>query len=110
MPKLVINRSPSAFLLSEEVVETLMSIKKNSIAFLDATIDRHQRPLTIGNLSVRRDDPDLIAIIEKLGSHANGPNAELEIVNIPKCDDWSIGDVCGIEFVSAQGRVWPLKT
>jgi len=109
MVRMVINRSPSAFLLSEQAILMLRSRKKNLVE-LHSSIPREQRLLMIGSLSVRRDDLDLVAIVEKLGRDANGRDTELEIVSIPDCHDWSIGDVCGIEFVLAHGSAWPKCT
>lgn len=61
-------------------------------------------------LTISRDDTDLVATVEELGALANAPAADLEIVAIPDGIDWSIRDVCGIEFISAGGSFWPTKS
>lgn len=56
---------------------------------------------------IKRDDKDLIAVIEKLGSDAaSGYCAELEIVEIPDGIDWEIGEYDGIETIHEQHRSW----
>ena len=76
----------------------------------DSSISRQQRPIILStSLTIRRDAPELVATVEELAALANAPEAELEIVTIPDGIDWSIGDVCGIEFVSAAGKIWPTK-
>lgn len=111
-PKIVLNGSAGVFSLSDVAIEKISSRKANvdHLQILPATKDLRQRkrPVAISNwLTVDRTDPDLVSIVEELGLLANGPNAELEIVVIPENPDWSIGDVCGIEFVSVAGQVWP---
>lgn len=108
--KVVINRSPTKFMLSDQAVEIVRLLRENTRAFVEITVEREQRPITIDTICIRRDDPDLIATIEKLGIDANGRDVELEIVSIPECGDWYIGDVCGIEYVVADGVVWPRKS
>lgn len=46
---------------------------------------------------IERSDPDLIAVVKKLGEKANGWAAELRIVDIPDGIDYSISDYDGIE-------------
>ncbi len=61
-------------------------------------------------LTIARDHPELVATVEELGILANGPGADLQIVAIPEGIDWSINDVCGIEFISGAGKVWPTNS
>jgi len=56
--------------------------------------------------STRRDDPDLIAVIEELGSEANGRSAELRIVEIPLDIEWHIEEYDGREHVAETHRTW----
>lgn len=55
---------------------------------------------------IKRNDPRLISIIEKLGEEAWGPGAEIKIVEIPDdVKDWYITDYDGIETIG-EGRTW----
>lgn len=53
-----------------------------------------------------RADPDLIATIEKLGSAASGPNADIQIVDIPDDVEWYIEEYDGAEHVAEVHRTW----
>lgn len=55
---------------------------------------------------IARNDPRLVAAVEKLGDKANGFCAELKIVNIPDDVDWVIEDYDGKEWVSERHRTW----
>lgn len=53
-----------------------------------------------------RTHPDLIGCVEVLGGLANGPHAELKIVEVPDDVKWEIEDYDGIESVAEVHRVW----
>ena len=109
MQQIAINRSPSAFILSEVATQLVLD-RSGAISRLPGSIRKEQRPLLLpSGLVMGRDDPILISIIVELGSRANGPHSDIEIISIPESDDWSIEDVCGIEFVMAVGKAWPPK-
>ena len=55
---------------------------------------------------IERTDPDLVAIVERLGKKANGWAAELEIVDIPDGIEYTIEDYDGIETVEEEHRSW----
>lgn len=55
---------------------------------------------------IARDDPDLVAVVEKLGSAANGAHADLKVVEIPADVGWEIEEYDGIEWVSERHRRW----
>lgn len=48
---------------------------------------------------IRRDDPVLVSIVERMGSRANGPYADLVILRIPEDVAWEICDYDGKEWV-----------
>ena len=52
-----------------------------------------------------RTNPDLVAVVEKLGGAANGKFGELQVVEIPDGVDWRLEDYDGIEWI-AEGRTW----
>jgi uncharacterized protein (UPF0210 family) len=53
-----------------------------------------------------RADPDLIEIIERLGSKANGSCAQLEIAEIPNGADFEIDEYDGNESVVPPRQRW----
>lgn len=53
-----------------------------------------------------RTDPDLIAVVEKLGDEANGDCAKLKIVEIPDGVDYEIQEYYGNESVHEKHRSW----
>lgn len=54
-----------------------------------------------------RTAPELIALIEELGSKAvSGRSAELKVVEIPDDVQWIIEEYDGAEVVSEVHRIW----
>ena len=56
--------------------------------------------------NLERDDPILIKVVEELGEKANGPYAELHIVEIPDGINWEIDAYDGLEKVVEKHRSW----
>lgn len=55
---------------------------------------------------IARDDHDLIAVVDSMGSAANGLCAKLEVVEIPDGIGWQIEEYDGLEWVSETHRTW----
>ena len=56
---------------------------------------------------LQRDDPDLIATIEELGSKAaSGTCSKLKIIEIPDDVEWEIDEYDGMESVEEKHRSW----
>lgn len=55
---------------------------------------------------IPRDDPILVDIVKRLGSKADGPHAELGIVEIPADVDWYIEEYDGNEHIAEKHRTW----
>lgn len=53
-----------------------------------------------------RNDPDLIKVIETLGSTANTEFTELKVVEVPDGVDWFIGEDDLGEYVGEKHRTW----
>lgn len=53
-----------------------------------------------------RDDPRLIRLVEEMGEAANGPHAELRIVEIPADVQWAIAEYDGNEHVEEEHQTW----
>lgn len=53
-----------------------------------------------------RDDAYLVQVVRELGEKANGPHANLKIVEIPADVDWHIAEYDGNEWVAEDHRTW----
>ena len=92
--KIAINTCFGGFGLSEKATELYKKSKGiDSFSYLS-------------NYDIDRDDPDLIAIIEKLGKEANDEFAELSIVEIPAGVKWIIEEYDGLEHISEKHQTW----
>lgn len=61
----------------------------------------------ISNTNIKRNDPDLVKVVETLGYEKAGFfYSELGIVEIPDDVDWQIEDYDGAEWVSEKHRTW----
>lgn len=56
--------------------------------------------------TIRRDDPDLVAVVEQLGESASTHSSQLEIVEIPDGIDFQIEKEQGREWVAEKHRTW----
>lgn len=56
---------------------------------------------------IKRDDPDLVAVVEQLGSKkAGGTCSKLSVVEIPDDVDWVIDGYDGYESIEEVHRSW----
>ena len=55
---------------------------------------------------IPRDDEHLIAVVEIMGSAADGGYAELKIVEIPNDVNWCIEEYDGREWVAERHKTW----
>lgn len=53
-----------------------------------------------------RDDPHLVQTVLELGSKANGPYANLKVVEIPTGVTWQIDEYDGNEWVAETHKTW----
>lgn len=62
---------------------------------------------TMCDRDIDRDDPDLVAVVEQLGSQeASDRYAELEVVEIPDGVEYEISDYDGREHIAEKHRTW----
>lgn len=57
-------------------------------------------------LDSARTHPLLIRVVEELGEAADGPHAQLAIVEVPDGAEWHIHDYDGREHVAENHRTW----
>ena len=55
---------------------------------------------------IKRNDPDLIYIVQKMKKKANGEHATLKIVTIPDNINFHIEEHNGIELIAEDHRTW----
>ena len=88
--KVVINNCHGGFSLSEEAFKEL-GLKWEGYGYPE----------------MERNDPKLVACVEKLGSEkAGGGFAQLKIVEVPDNVDWYIEEYDGMEWVAERHRTW----
>ena len=55
---------------------------------------------------IKRNDLDLVKVVEDLGEEANGQFADLDIIEIPDNVNWEIDNYDGMEHVDEVHRSW----
>ncbi len=113
--KIVLNRSVGAFRLSDAAIEAIRLAKGKIARMDDYGSGRHRdklsdlvtRPVNLHGMWLARTDKNLVEAVERLEEAAAADGVELEVIEIPDGVEWSIGDVCGIEYVRAAGQFWP---
>lgn len=114
MTKIVINRCFGGFGLSKEAIELygkkkgldLITVETGYAFGPDFYIKEVSNENYFSDRDIARDDPDLIEVVEELGSLANGFAAELKIVEIPDDVEWQIEDYDGNEHIAEKHRTW----
>lgn len=53
-----------------------------------------------------RAHPHVVEVVEALGNRANGPRAELGIVEVPDDADWTVEEYDGNEHIAEAHRTW----
>jgi hypothetical protein len=124
--KVVINSCYGGFSLSPLAISEIVKRKGRDVRFFKF---RDTTPLTLEqvnnedyytahyadnlecmNLSFGSDsdrsDPDVVAVVEKLGKAANGNCAKLGIVEIPDDIEYEIHDYDGMESIHEKHRSW----
>lgn len=69
----------------------------------------HNARYSASHLSVRdikRDDADLVAVVEEMGEAANDQFSKLVVVEIPDDVQWEISEYDGSEHIAEQHRTW----
>ncbi len=112
MTKIVINTCYGGFGLSDEAIARLFDLKGwQLIKHTDGSRTVHYRGAVhddtyfyAGDLD--RDDPDLVTVVEQLGTRANDWASDLKVVEIPDDVQWHIREYDGREWVAEDHRTW----
>lgn len=103
--KVVINRVHGGFDLSKEAMELYAKLKGVKLEQWDESIETYTDDL-VNPYMIPRDDPALVAVVEKLGEQANSLYSHLSIVEIPEDVNWYIEEYDGLEWVAERHRKW----
>jgi hypothetical protein len=61
----------------------------------------------VHHADIPRDDADLVAVVEELGSEAaSGQCARLSVASVPADVQWTIEEYDGREWIAEQHRTW----
>ena len=112
--KIVINTCYGGFGLSDEGVERYAKLKGHmtwredgvfsSSFYIDPPGTKNRRG--IWSWEIKRDDPDLVKVVEELGEKADGPHAALKVIDIPDGTNWELNDYDGIESIHEVHNSW----
>lgn len=89
--KIVINCDYGGFSVSDKCLDELRRLYNNP--------DLDDREL-------KRDDPELVRLVETMGQDSYGRYAHLKIVEIPEDVDWILVEYDGMEHVAERHRIW----
>jgi hypothetical protein len=89
----------------DRVVPLPEPFMRNSLADRQAYNITYQDQ-TLMDRDIPRNDIDLVAVVEELGSAASGDYANLQIVIIPDGVDWEIDEYDGMESVVEPRITW----
>lgn len=116
MVKVVINVCWGGFSLSDKAIEYyaelkgLNLIKQKGEHFELLGYQYYVNEILDDNFfserDIKRDDPDLIRVIEELGPESSGKYASLKVVEIPDDVKWHIEEYDGLEHVAEKHRTW----
>jgi hypothetical protein len=118
--KVVINTDFGGFGLSKEAFELLLQrknieyevVESKTFGFIRESFYRKghanddQYYLSDYAFFDDRSDEDLVAVVETLGSAANGSCANLKVVEIPDGVEWYIEEYDGREHIAERHRTW----
>lgn len=103
MKKIVINTDWGGFGLSREAQDHIIAARGIDPGGWNSACQSY---LNFHVYDLARDDPALVSAVETLGAAANGPFAQLKIVEIPDDVVWYIQDYDGVEWVAESHRTW----
>ena len=113
LKKIVINTCPGEFGLSHKAFLRLRELgqkdalqEHDTASYWPAGSLPNEPSLNRFGMGVPRDDQQLVAVVEELGTGANGHCAFLKVVSIPAEVKWEIQKNHGIERVTEIHRTW----
>lgn len=70
-----------------------------------ASNDAHDKA-RLYDADIRRDDPDLVAVVEELGEASDTKFSALAVVEIPADVKWVVEEYDGLEWIAEEHRTW----
>jgi hypothetical protein len=112
--KIVINRDFGGFGLSDEAIReyakkkglTLVEEKCGEFGFTNFYMNEISENTLFWESDIERNDADLVEVVERLGSAADGKFSSLKVVEIPEGVEWQIMEYDGREHVAEVHRTW----
>jgi hypothetical protein len=112
--KIVINSDFGGFGLSDEAIReyglkkglTLVEEKRDQFGFTYFYIGEISDNTLFWEGDIERNDEDLVEIVERLGSAADGKFSSLKVVEIPEGVDWQLMEYDGREWIAERHRTW----
>ena len=101
--KIVINKVHGGFNLSKEAQDYIVKAKNINPGKWSKL---HGHYTNFSHFDLERDDPDLVAAVESLGTKANTIFSSLKVVEIPNDVKWKIEEYDGVEWVAEVHRTW----
>lgn len=82
--------------------------KKNKREIFALTVFSEDEKYVLWHLNddLRRDNPKLVEVVERLGEKADGECAKLKVVEIPDGTEWEIGNYDGMEHIAEKHETW----
>jgi hypothetical protein len=113
MQKIVINACHGGFGLSQKAMERYAELKgfkliteSRGLYSINYYADSISDENMISDYNMKRNDPDLVRVVEALGKSADDVHAELRVVEVPDDVDWVIEEYDGLEWVAEVHRTW----
>ena len=112
--KIVINSDFGGFGLSDEAIReyalrkgfTLVEEKCGEFGFTYFYKGEISDNTLFWEGDIERNDEDLVEIVERLGSAADGKFSSLKVVEIPEGVDWQVMEYDGREWIAERHRTW----
>lgn len=111
--KVIINNDYGGFSLSDEAIESYAERKgitlrkeerQGSVLSADYYLEDGNEWFNCRDIP--RNDPTLVAVVEKLGKEADGFCANLKVIEIPEDVNWQVEENDGLEWISEKHRTW----
>jgi hypothetical protein len=112
--KVVINTEFGGFGLSSDAIEKILYLKNIEWEKQEDEYE-YVTYYELGHLDSvdhilqtdwKRQDPDLVSVVEELGKLANARFSDLVVIEIPDNIDWYISCYDGIEHVAEVHKTW----
>lgn len=92
--------------LEQEDLDLIFQIYTKDMGDIIVDNNAHEFRFTLADYDDTRDDEDLVATVEELGSKANSKHSDLKVVEIPDGVEFTIESYDGVEWVAEKHRTW----